>query len=65
MFSARFTHASLRRLDWFCGRLLPSRAFLSINDAGAYFFLRRRGCTIIAANSTWLRGTKMFYASSR
>lgn len=56
MFSGRFTHAALRGLDWLCGRLLPSKEIPEHQRSGrcgeedAYFFLRWRGCTIIARN---------------
>ncbi len=56
MFSGRLTQAALRALDWLAARTLPPEetpAHQRIGRRGeedAYFYLRRRGYTIIARN---------------
>jgi putative endonuclease len=56
MFSGRLTHATLRALDWLAARTLsPDKSpdHLVTGKRGeedAYFYLRRRGYTIIARN---------------
>ena len=56
MFSGRLTQASLRALDWLAARTLPPDDTPEHQQVGrrgeedAYFYLRRRGYTIIARN---------------
>ncbi len=56
MFAGRFTQATLRALDWLAAKTLPPEggpAHLRTGRRGeedAYFYLRRRGYTIIARN---------------
>src|ERR1700691_2105800 len=56
MFAGRLTHVTLRALDWLAARKLSPEdtpAHLRTGRRGeedAYFFLRRRGYTIIARN---------------
>ena len=56
MFVGRLTQATLRALDWLAARTLPPEdmpAHLRTGRRGeedAYFYLRRRGYTIIARN---------------
>jgi putative endonuclease len=56
MFAGRLTQATLRALDWLAAKTLPPEdtpAHLRTGRRGeedAYFYLRRRGYTIIARN---------------
>jgi putative endonuclease len=56
MFAARLTQATLRALDWLTRRTLPPEDLPEHQLTGrhgeedAYFYLRRRGYTIIARN---------------
>jgi len=56
MLAGRFTQATLRTLDWFAARLLSPEDIPAHQRTGrrgeedAYFYLRRRGYTIIARN---------------
>lgn len=56
MFAGRLTQATLRALDWLTAKTLPPEdapAHLRTGQRGeeaAYFYLRRRGYTIIARN---------------
>jgi len=56
MFAGRLTHVTLRALDWFAARLLSPEDIPAHQRTGrrgeedAYFYLRRRGYTIIARN---------------
>jgi putative endonuclease len=56
MFSGRMTQATLRALDWLAARTLPPEDIPEQHRVGrrgeedAYFYLRRRGYTIIARN---------------
>jgi putative endonuclease len=56
MFSGRLTQAALRALDWLAARTLPPDDIPQHQRIGrrgeedAYFYLRRRGYTIIARN---------------
>lgn len=56
MFSGRLTHVALRALDWLAARTLPPEDIPDHQRTGrrgeedAYFYLRRRGYTIIARN---------------
>jgi putative endonuclease len=56
MSSGRFTHATIRALDWIAAHVLPpdkSPAHLRIGRRGeedVYFFLRRRGYVMVARN---------------
>jgi len=73
MFAGHLTRAMLRGLDWLAGLTLASEDMPEHQRTGrrgeedAYFYLRRRGYTIIARNyrsriiadSIWLAGTTM------
>jgi putative endonuclease len=56
MFAGRLTHATLRALDWLTAVTLPPQNIPEHQRTGrrgeedAYFYLRRRGYTIIARN---------------
>lgn len=56
MFAGRLTQATLRALDWLAARTLPPEDLPAHQRTGrrgeedAYFYLRRRGYTIIARN---------------
>jgi putative endonuclease len=56
MFAGRLTQATLRALDWLASRTLPPDDMPAHQRTGrrgeeaAYFYLRRRGYTIIARN---------------
>jgi|HubBroStandDraft_1064217.scaffolds.fasta_scaffold00030_34 putative endonuclease len=56
MFAGRLTQATLRALDWLAARTLPPEDIPAHQRTGrrgeedAYFYLRRRGYTIIARN---------------
>ena len=56
MFAGRLTEATLRALDWLAARTLPPENMPAHQRTGrrgeedAYFYLRRRGYTIIARN---------------
>jgi putative endonuclease len=60
MFSGRITHATLRALDWLSAKTLPQGETKDgipphlrtgrRGEEAAYFYLRRRGYTIIARN---------------
>ena len=56
MFSGRLTQALLRVLDWLSARVLPPENIPEHQRVGrrgeedAYFYLRRRGYTVIARN---------------
>jgi len=56
MFAGRLTHATVRVLDWLASRTLPPEDTPAHQRTGrrgeedAYFYLRRRGYTIIARN---------------
>jgi putative endonuclease len=56
MFAGRLTQATLRALDWLASRTLPPEDIPAHQRTGrrgeeaAYFYLRRRGYTIIARN---------------
>src|ERR1700758_53304 len=56
MLAGRFTQATLRALDWFAARMLSPEDIPAHHRTGrrgeedAYFYLRRRGYTIIARN---------------
>jgi len=56
MLPARFTQSTLRALDWLSARFLPPDATAEHlltglrGEEDAYFYLRRRGYTIIARN---------------
>jgi len=56
MFAGRLTHVTLRALDWLAARMLPPEDMPAHQRTGrrgeedAYFYLRRRGYTIIARN---------------
>ena len=56
MFGARFTQTTLRALDWLAARTLAPEDIPAHQRTGrrgeedAYFYLRRRGYTIIARN---------------
>ena len=56
MFAGRLTQATLRALDWLAARTLPPEDMPAHQRTGqrgeedAYFYLRRRGYTIIARN---------------
>jgi putative endonuclease len=56
LFAGRLTHAALRALDWFAGKTLTPEDIPAHQRTGrrgeedAYFYLRRRGYTIIARN---------------
>src|SRR5579859_5724874 len=56
MFAGRLTQATLRTLDWLAARTLPPEDLPAHQLTGrrgeedAYFYLRRRGYTIIARN---------------
>jgi len=56
MLAGRFTQATLRALDWFAARMLSPEDIPAHQRTGrrgeedAYFYLRRRGYTIIARN---------------
>jgi putative endonuclease len=56
MFAGRLTQATLRALDWLAARTLPPEDLPAHQLTGrrgeedAYFYLRRRGYTIIARN---------------
>ena len=56
MFAGRLTQATLRALDWLAARTLPPENMPAHQRTGrrgeedAYFYLRRRGYTIIARN---------------
>jgi putative endonuclease len=56
MFSGRFTQAALRALDWLASKTHPPEDIPAHQRTGrrgeeaAYFYLRRRGYTIIARN---------------
>ena len=56
MFAGRFTQVTLRALDWFAARMLSPEDIPVHQRTGrrgkedAYFYLRRRGYTIIARN---------------
>jgi putative endonuclease len=56
MFAGRLTQATIRALDWLAARTLPAEDLPAHQRTGrrgeedAYFYLRRRGYTIIARN---------------
>jgi len=56
MFAGRLTEATLRALDWLAARMLSPEVMPTHQRTGrrgeedAYFYLRRRGYTIIARN---------------
>jgi len=56
MFAGRLTQVTLRALDWLTSRTLPAEEIAAHQRTGrrgeedAYFYLRRRGYTIIARN---------------
>jgi putative endonuclease len=56
MFAGRLTQATLRALDWLAACMLPAEDLPTHQRTGrrgeedAYFYLRRRGYTIIARN---------------
>jgi putative endonuclease len=56
MFAGRLTQTTLRVLDWLAAHTLPKEDILERHRTGrrgeedAYFYLRRRGYTIIARN---------------
>jgi putative endonuclease len=56
MFAGRLTQATLRALDWVVAKTLPAEDIPAHQSTGrrgeedAYFYLRRRGYTIIARN---------------
>src|SRR3982074_364346 len=56
MFAGRLTHATLRALDWLAARTLSPEDMPAHQRTGrrgeedAYFYLRRRGYTVIARN---------------
>ena len=80
MFAGRLTHATLRALDWLAEKTLTPEEMPAHQRTGrrgeedAYFYLRRRGYTIIArtiapriiaAKSIWSGGTQTCCALSR
>ena len=56
MFAGRLTQATIRALDWLAARTLSPEDMPAHQrtgrrgEGGAYFYLRRRGYTIIARN---------------
>lgn len=56
MLRGRFTHASLRALDWLANRILPASQLPEHQRTGrrgeedAYFYLRKRGYVVVAQN---------------